>query len=317
MFVAKGLNSITVDNTYSSSEANTLSISGSARYKLPIMRVNIPSGQSVQKLNVANGANLKKVILNVNGTLTGTGLDFNEYLVENNTSLTPSISGNGTVNGRLIQEFDFPIGTYVHITGMRGGVGGANGGDLKYQNPSIADGNPTTAFSSGNGSMVIGRNSATSWSCYWTETRCDYRPFSTANGTSSGTAGINNFFNQWLDGSGDFDRTNTGTYVSKIVPHANGRDIRTIIMGTVVKDNKRYVWFGTNNKFLNFEHAGNAGYDPPRFAMTGYTGFHQTLYYSIAHNNAIGLTDTQNGAPVSTSYDDTNFNGTINGDPNL
>lgn len=312
--IAKGLNSITVNSTFSNSEANTLSLSGSARYKLPIMRVNIPSGESVQKLNIASGSNLKKVILNVNGTLSGSNLDMNEYLVENNTSLIPSFTGSGNINGRLIQDFDWPVGEYKMCNGLIGGIGGANGSDIAYQNPSLANGDPTIAFSAPRASYLLYRQSSLVFKLYFTYTRCDYATFSTAAGAvnpSSGVSDISGFFTPWLDSSGNFEQvgTNSNSYTSYVVPHTNGRDQRYNTYGTKVINNKRYVWFATNNKPFFYNANNNTFYQP------GWLSRSATA--SNSFNTKIGLNDVQNGAPVNTAYDDSNFTGTISGDPNL
>ena len=103
--IAKGLNQVTIDSTFSSTEANTETLSGASRYKLPIMRVNVPSGQDVKKITMPAGVNLKKVIVNVDGNVTGLNNETGEYLIKNDTTLTPTLSGSGTISARKIQDF--------------------------------------------------------------------------------------------------------------------------------------------------------------------------------------------------------------------
>jgi len=108
MFVAKGLNQVEINNSYQSSTANPKTINGNTRYQLPVLRINVPAGVSVNKINIPYSPTLAKVILNVDGEITGNVIGVNEYLVENDTGLNIDITGSGTINARIKEEWIGP-----------------------------------------------------------------------------------------------------------------------------------------------------------------------------------------------------------------
>lgn len=316
--IAKGLNQVTVDSTFSSSEANTLTISGASRYKLPIMRVNVPSGESVKKIKMPAGVNLKKVILNVDGNITGLNNETGEYLVENDTNLTPSLSGSGTVNARKIQDFDFPVGSYKLIN-LFGGFSGANGSDIEYNNPSLANGDPTTAFSAGRPSILIKRESNQSFRAYWTSNRQDYALF------GSGSVNVSGAFSPWINTDGTMKQPNTYANDVEFVTYFNynGRDARALMLTSTVRNGNRIFLFGTNNKNpsginAQYMQGWSTWANWKMYGLPQPVARTSAIQYSISQDKGgqIGVTAVQDGFPISTSIIDTNFTGTINGDPN-
>tara|TARA_B100002019_G_scaffold288682_1_gene302761 strand:+ start:831 stop:1793 length:963 start_codon:yes stop_codon:yes gene_type:complete len=318
--IAKGLNQVTIDSTFSSTEANTETLSGASRYKLPIMRVNVPSGQDVKKITMPAGVNLKKVIVNVDGNVTGLNNETGEYLIKNDTTLTPTLSGSGTISARKIQDFNWPVSSYKLIN-LLGGYSGANGSAIAYKNPSLSDGDPTTAFSSGPPSILIQRESNQGFRAYWTFNTQDYKTF------PSGSVDVSGAFSPWINTDGtmkqpseDSDSVEFVTYVN-----GNGRDARAIQLTSLVKNGNRIFLFGTNNKnpsgisaeymqgwstWANWKVPG-----PPADQPIGLTA---AVQYNVGHDAGpqIGVNELLDGYPISTSVVDTSFTGTINGDPN-
>lgn len=318
MFVAKGLNSITVDSTFNDSEANTLTISGSTRYKLPIMRVSIPAGENVKKIKIPSGVNLKKVILNVNGTVSGNNNETGEYLVENDTTLTPDITGSGTINARKIQDFSWPVGEYK-LVNLLGGFSGANANDIAYQNPSLAVGDPTTAFSASKPSILIKREANQQFRAYWTSNRQDYRRF------SSGSTDVSGAFSPWINTDGTMKQPNQYSTATEFVTYFNynGRDARALMLTSLVKNGNRIFLFGTNNKNpsgINAEYmqGWSTWANWKMYGLPQPVARTSAIQYSVGHDKGgqLGVSAVADGYPISTSANDANFTGTINGDPN-
>lgn len=252
MFVAKGLNQVEINNSYQSSTANPKTINGNTRYQLPVLRINVPAGVSVNKINIPYSPTLAKVILNVDGEITGNVIGVNEYLVENDTGLNIDITGSGRINARIKEEW---IGPDVAGLGpdaqqqilVNWGYGGAVAAKIGWS-ATVSDGmdNPPNAQPY----VLLKRNGYQNFEFFWNYSAQDYIPV-----YGDRTLDVSDVFGILFNSDGTFNNNHNALGDRKVQTHVDavGRDVRHVSAATKVIDGRRHFWFASNNKNSSFD----------------------------------------------------------------
>jgi len=213
-----------------------------------------------------------------NGTINAVG----SKGVDNNTSTTIVVTGNGTFTAGTRAEFVSALQSdgSVQINYL-GGFGGASGGDIRHSDYG----------SSGFNSKLT--RSGNTFTLSWTYNEMDY------SNAGAGSLDISSMFP--LSGS-SFDYTNTSSLDQNSQVGAYNRDVRDIGIGKKVVSGTMYYWFGSNNKPTNMDVANN------RYIMPGYT--QTTLTTSNSQRSSV-LQDA-NGTRREGNFDTSGFSGTDN-----
>ena len=239
MFVAKGLNQVEINSSYQSSTASPKTINGNTRYQLPVLRINVPAGVSVNKINIPYSPTLAKVILNVDGEITGNNIGVNEYLVENDTGLDIDITGSGRINARIKEEWIGPeVGGPVFPLLVGWGGGGAVASNIGYDG---ARPRPYVNFV---------REGPQTFKFKWNYSAQDYVPV-----YEDRELDVSDLFSPLFNPDGTFNGAHASSGDLKVQGHfdAIGRDIRHVGGASKVLNGRRHYWFASNNKRSTFD----------------------------------------------------------------
>lgn len=305
MFVAKGLNQVEITNSNQSSTANPKTINGDTRYQLPVLRINVPAGVSVNKINIPASPTLAKVILNVDGHITGNNIGVNEYLVENDTGLDIDITGSGTIGARIKEEWIGPeVGGPVFPLLVNWGFGGAVAANIGYDG---ANPRPYVNFV---------REGPQTFKFKWNYSAQDYVPV-TGDRELDVSSVIGALFNP--DGTYNSDHASAGDLEVRAHYDPVGRDIRHVSAASVVLNGRRHFWFASNNKNSKFDlnymqfgvYYANWMTPGPNPCGTGRACAHAMTEAKSQRSTIINEVNT--GVGVSNLYNLNNFNGTFVG----
>ena len=303
MFVAKGLNQVEVTSAFQSSIANPQTINGNTRYQLPVLRINVPAGASVQKIVIPSSPTLAKVILNVDGHVTGTGLSLNQYLVENNTGLPLEVTGSGTINARSKELWIGPeVGDPPSPLLVNWGYGGAVAANISYNGGSPR---PYVHFV---------REGTHTFKFKWNYSAQDYRPV-----IGDRELDVSPLFAPLFDANGNWENNTTADYNVSNHYDARGRDIRFVGAASKIINGVRHFWFGSNNKYsafnLTYMQFGvfYANWMTPGPSPGGSgRAYAPDINVSRSQRSTI-LGEVYNGVGINNTYSLANFNGTFVG----
>ncbi len=212
-----------------------------------------------------------------NGTINAVG----SKGVDNNTSTTMVVTGNGTFTAGTRAEFVSALQSDGSVQiDYFGGFGGASGPDIYHSD-----------YGSGFNSKLS--RSGNTFTLSWTYNEMDYY------NAGSGSLDISSMFP--LSGS-SFDYTNTSSLDQNSQVGAYSRDVRDIGVGKKVVSGTMYYWFGSNNKATDMEVAND------RYIMPGYSQI--TLTTSNSQRSSV-LQDVS-GTRREGNFDTSGFSGTDN-----
>ncbi len=212
-----------------------------------------------------------------NGTINAVG----SKGVDNNTSTTMVVTGNGTFTAGTRAEFVSALQSDGSVQiNYFGGFGGASGPDIYHSD-----------YGSGFNSKLS--RSGNTFTLSWTYNEMDYY------NAGSGSLDISSMFP--LSGSA-FDYTNTTSLNQNSQVGAYSRDVRDIGVGKKVVSGVMYYWFGSNNKATDMEVAND------RYIMPGYSQI--TLTTSNSQRSSV-LQDVS-GTRREGNFDTSGFSGTDN-----
>lgn len=159
-----------------------------------------------------------------NGTINVAG----GYCIDNESSITVSVTNNGSVSATDIDYFNTTFdGNGSAKMDFVGGQGGASGPDIYHSDY-------------GGGFNCKLTRSGNTFTASWTYNELDY------NNIGPGSYDVSSIFP--LDGSGALDYTDTSEYVINANAGSSGRDTRDIAFGSKIISGKREFWFCSNNK---------------------------------------------------------------------
>lgn len=318
--IAKGLNQVDIDNSHTGSTANPETINGSVRYQLPVLRINVPAGVSVKKINIPSSPTLAKVILNVDGNITGTGNGVNEYLVENDTGLSVDITGTGTIGARIKEEWIGPeVGDPAVPLYVNWGYSGAVAAEIGY-NPTL----PGAVDTPGNQLywprprpyVLFERTGNQTFKFKWSWSRQDYVPR-----VGDRELDVSTVFGALFNADGTFNGNHNSA--GNLYKEGNfdyyGRDVRWVAAGSAVINGRRQFWCGSNCKdsifdlnYLQFGSPWASWMIPgPNPGGTG-RAYAPALTASNSQRSTF-INEINNGVGVSNNYSTANFNGNFVG----
>ena len=318
--IAKGLNQVDIDNSHTGSTANPETINGSVRYQLPVLRINVPAGVSVKKINIPSSPTLAKVILNVDGNITGTGNGVNEYLVENDTGLSVDITGTGTIGARIKEEWIGPeVGDPAVPLYVNWGYSGAVAAEIGY-NPTL----PGAVDTPGNQLywprprpyVLFERTGNQTFKFKWRWSRQDY-----VVRLGDRELDVSDVFGALFNADGTFNgnHNSAGNLYKEGNFDAYGRDVRWVAAGSSVINGRREFWCGSNCKdsFFNFTYY-QLGIPYANYMIPGPdpggsgNGYAPALTAGNSQRSTF-INEINNGVGVSNNYSIANFNGNFVG----
>ena len=170
-------------------------------------------------------------------TLTGTITSTTGFCLKNDSSTSVSVTGSGTITRNSADAFVSALqGDGSVQINYIGGFGGASGSDIYHSD-----------YGGGFNSKLT--RSGNTFTLSWTYNENDY-----AN-LGAGSRDISNMFP--LDGSGNYDYTNTGDLTNSANVTAYNRDTRNIAVGREVRSGVMYYWFASNNKSTTMDLAND------------------------------------------------------------
>jgi hypothetical protein len=150
------------------------------------------------------------------------------YCIDNESSITVSVTNNGSVSAT---DRDYFISPFVSGGSAQmdfvGGMGGASGPDIYHSDY-------------GGGFNCKLTRSGNTFTASWTYNELDY------TNIGPGDYNVSSIFP--LDGNGFLDYTDTSEYVINANAGSFGRDTRDIAFGSKIIDGVRHFWFAANNK---------------------------------------------------------------------
>ena len=170
-------------------------------------------------------------------TVNGTIRSYSGFCIRNQSSQSITVNGTGSIRKNnkdaLVTALQSVNGT-VGLSFSAGGFGGASGGGVRHS--SVA-GNANFHF-------LLKRSATNTFRFEWTYNECDYANLGggTENFQTAAASVIP------LDSSGNYDDTNTNTYVYNGGTGAAGRDSRDFAAASKIINGQREFWFCTNNK---------------------------------------------------------------------
>ena len=221
--------------------------------------------------------NYKKRITINNGTVNASG----SKGVDNNSSVTITLTGNGTFTAGSRDDFVSALqsnGT-VRINFI-GGFGGASGSDIYHSDY-------------GGGFNAKLTRSGNSFNLSWTYNEVDYY------NAGSGSVDITSIFP--MSGS-NYNYTTTSAQNNNNQVYAHGRDNRSVAVGREVVSGTMYYWFGSNNKVTYMEVAND------RYIQYGHT---QTTL-TTGNSQRSSVIQSVNGTRREGNFDTSGFSGTDN-----
>ena len=212
-----------------------------------------------------------------NGTVNASG----SKGVDNNSSLTITLTGNGTFTAGSRDDFVSALQSdgSVQINYI-GGFGGASGSDIYHSD-----------YGSGFNSKLT--RSGNSFTLSWTYNENDY------SNLGAGSVSITTIFP--MSGS-TYDYTVTSTQNNNNQVSAAGRDNRSVAVGRKVVSGVMYYWFGSNNKVTSMEVAND------RYIQYGHT---QTTL-TTGNSQRSSVIQTVNGTRREGNFNTSGFSGTDN-----
>jgi len=164
-----------------------------------------------------------------NGTVNANG----SKGVDNNSSLTITLTGNGTFTAGSRDDLISALqGNGSVQINYLGGFGGASGSDIRHSDYG------------GSGFNSKLTRSGNTFTLSWTFNEVDYL------NVGSGSTDISSVFP--LSGS-SYDYTNTNTLTDNNQVAAHSRDNRSVAVCREVRNGTMYYWFGSNNKVTYME----------------------------------------------------------------
>lgn len=304
MFTAKGLNQVEVTSSFQSSQANAKSINGNTRYQLPVLRINVPAGQSVKNIVIPTGTTLAKVILNVDGHITGTGLGLNKYLVENNSGLPLEVTGSGIINARSKEVWIGPeVGDPPLSLTVNWGYGGAVAANISHNE----NGSPRPR-------VHFVREGTHTFKFKWEYSAQDYVAVK-----GSRELDVSPLFAPLFDANGNWENNTTADYNVSNHYDARGRDVRFVGAASKMINGVRHFWFGSNNKNsafdLNFMQFGvyYANWMTPSASPGGSGRANAPAINASRSQRSTILSEVNNGVGIDNTYSLANFSGTFRG----
>jgi hypothetical protein len=170
-------------------------------------------------------------------TVNGTLRSYSGYCLRNQSSQSITVNGTGSIRKNnkdaLVSALQSVNGT-LGLSFSVGGFGGASGSKVRHS--SVA-GNANFYF-------LLRRSATNTFRFEWTYNECDYANL--GGGTENFQTAAASIIP--LDSNGNYDDTNTTTYIYNGGTGAAGRDSRDFMAASRVISGQRHFWFGTNNK---------------------------------------------------------------------
>jgi hypothetical protein len=227
-------------------------------------------------LSYASSAGGELELIN-NGTIDANG----SKGVDNNSSLTITVTGNGTFTAGTRDDFVSALQSDGSVQiNFIGGFGGASGADIYHSD-----------YGSGFNSKLT--RTGNSFTLSWTYNENDY-----AN-LGAGSVSITTIFP--MSGS-TYDYTVTSAQNNNNQVSAYGRDTRSVAVGREVVSGVMYYWFGSNNKTTYMEVAND------RYIQYGHT--QTTLTTSNSQRSSV--IQSVSGTRREGNFDTSGFSGTDN-----
>jgi hypothetical protein len=212
-----------------------------------------------------------------NGTIDANG----SKGVDNNSSLTITVTGNGTFTAGTRDDFVSALQSDGSVQiNFIGGFGGASGSDIYHSD-----------YGSGFNAKLT--RSGNSFTLSWTYNENDYY------NVGAGSVSITTIFP--MSGS-TYDYTVTSAQNNNNQVSAAGRDNRSVAVGREVVSGVMYYWFGSNNKVTSMEVAND------RYIQYGHT--QTTLTTSNSQRSSV--IQSVSGTRREGNFDTSGFSGTDN-----
>tara|TARA_R100001440_G_scaffold16842_1_gene28465 strand:+ start:1218 stop:2273 length:1056 start_codon:yes stop_codon:yes gene_type:complete len=213
-----------------------------------------------------------------NGTINANG----SKGVDNNSSLTITVTGNGTFTAGTRDDFVSALQSdgSVQINYI-GGFGGASGSDIRHSDYG------------GSGFNSKLTRSGNTFNLSWTYNEVDYY------NAGSGSVDITSIFP--MSGS-NYNYTTTSAQNNNNQVYAHGRDNRSVAVGREVVSGTMYYWFGSNNKVTSMEVAND------RYIQYGHT---QTTL-TTGNSQRSSVIQSVNGTRREGNFNTSGFSGTDN-----
>lgn len=219
------------------------------------------------------------ITLTVNGTIRS----YSGYCIRNQSSQTVTVNGSGSIRKNnkdaLVTALQSVNGT-LGLAFSAGGFGGASGSKVRHS--SVA-GNANFYF-------LLRRSATNTFRFEWTYNECDYANL--GGGTENFQTAAASIIP--LDSNGNYDDTNTTTYVYNGGTGAAGRDSRDFAAASRVISGQRHFWFATNNKrtWPTDINSGATSYSQSGFTSTSLTtsnSVRSSLIQSLTGNHSTGF----------------------------
>ena len=228
-------------------------------------------------LNYPSNAGGELELIN-NGTINASG----SKGVDNNSSVTITLTGNGTFTAGSRDDLVSALqGNGSVRINYIGGFGGASGSDIRHSDYG----------SSGFNSKLT--RSGNTFTLSWTFNEVDYL------NVGSGSTNISSMFP--LSGS-NYDYTNTNTLTDNNQVASHSRDNRSVAVCREVRSGTMYYWFGSNNKVTYMEPQND------RYIQYGHT---QTTL-TTGNSQRSSVIQTVSGTRREGSFNTSGFSGTDN-----
>ena len=213
-----------------------------------------------------------------NGTVNASG----SKGVDNNSSITITLTGNGTFTAGSRDDLVSALqGNGSVRINYFGGFGGASGPDIRHSDYG----------SSGFNSKLT--RSGNTFTLSWTFNEVDYY------NAGSGSTDISSMFP--LSGS-NYDYTNTNTLTDNNQVYGFNRDNRSVAVCREVRSGTMYYWFGSNNKVTYMEPQND------RYIQYGHTQNSLTT----GNSQRSSVLQTVNGTRREGNFNTSGFSGTDN-----